>query len=73
MFQVIDGRKVFVVDFDVMPELPITWSNSSEEPYAKALGAAIATGVVVEPGMYGIEVDTDVPGVDLTYNVYTIQ
>jgi hypothetical protein len=72
MLQVIDGTQVFVVDFDTVPELPIRWANDTEKPYAMALGAAIATGVITEPGKYGIEVGNYLPDVDLTYTIHTI-
>lgn len=72
MLQVVDGIQVYVVDFETVPDLPITWANETEEPYAKALGAAIATGVITEGGKYGIEVGNYLPGVDLTYTVHNI-
>jgi hypothetical protein len=55
--QTVDGiDNVFVVDFDTMPELPITWSTAEEEPYARSLDDAIRTGKITEPGKYGIVV-----------------
>lgn len=69
MLQTVDGREVFVVDFDTMPELPITWSPGFQ-PYALALEAAIQEKLITEPGKYGIEIihtaDHD------TYNIFTI-
>ncbi len=84
MMQVIDGRKVYVVEFDTMPELPITglteyealyedmksalrgFIHKSFDPYynrrgqyAEALQSAIETGVITEPGKYGIHIDTE--------------
>jgi hypothetical protein len=83
MMQTIDGKRVYVVEFDTMPELPITGLIKEEavyesalsrargfihgffDPnfrktgvYAEALNAAIETGVITEPGKYGIHIDT---------------
>lgn len=58
MLQIVDDKEVYVVDLKTMPELPITWETPEEEPFAKALGAAILTGVITEPGKYGIETKT---------------
>lgn len=55
MLQIVDGRQVYVVDFDAMPELPIT-GVGEEIPFARALTAAIESGLISEPGKYGIEV-----------------
>lgn len=71
MLQTIQGCEVFVVDFNTMPDLPITWSTEAEKPYALALGAAISTGVITEPGKYGIHV-TDTTADPLEYTIYTI-
>lgn len=57
MLQTIEGITVYVVDFDTMPELPITGRNETEGLYAEALTAAIQTGVIREPGKYGLEVN----------------
>lgn len=57
MLQTVDGTEVFVVDLNALPKLPITWSNAEEEPYAKALDHALRTGVITEPGKYGIELE----------------
>jgi hypothetical protein len=54
MLQVVDGHEVFVVDFDELPQLPITWDKPEDEPYARCLDNAIRTGVITEPGKYGI-------------------
>lgn len=70
--QTVDGKQVFVVDFDTMPELPIRWANETEKPYAMALGSAIATGVITDPGKYGVEVTNFLPDVDLTYTIHLI-
>lgn len=37
MHQVIDGKSVYVVDFDTMPQLPITGLTEGEEAYLKTL------------------------------------
>ncbi len=60
--QNIRGVEVYVVDFNVMPTLPIT-GEGEERAYAQALTSAIASGLIAKPGKYGIE---------LTYQIYTI-
>lgn len=72
MRQMIQGYDVFVVDFETMPELPITWNadKPEEKPYALALAAAIHTGVITEPGKYGIHIPSnDEP---MLYTIFTI-
>lgn len=59
MLQTVQDRQVYVVDFDTMPPLPITWSNAEEEPYARCLDNALRTEVITEPGKYGIELQFD--------------
>ena len=78
--QNVDGKWLEIVEFDTMPELPITGLTESEAKYenllrrlsngfrncllvkptqgnyAAALTAAIETGVITEPGKYGIEI-----------------
>lgn len=87
MNQVIDGKSMYVVDFDTMPEMPITGLTETEATaelayemakglrpevaklnimrktgrYAAALNDAIKTGIITEPGKYGIYL---VPGTD---------
>jgi hypothetical protein len=57
MFQTIQGRDVFVVDLQELPQLPVNDGGSPElAPYAQALTTAIMQGVIKEPGKYGIEV-----------------
>jgi hypothetical protein len=70
MLQTVDGYFVFVVDFDTMPALPITWNNSEEEPYARALQAAIQDGVITEPGKYGIQIEHK--NQTTTYTIHSI-
>lgn len=70
MLQTIEGRTVFVVDFDTMPELPIT-GEGEEDPYARALTDAILTGQITEPGKYGIEIDAG-NSFFYRYDVYAI-
>lgn len=58
MLQSVDGHpNVYVVEFDTMPELPITWSTEEEKPYALALAHAIHNETITEPGKYGLVVD----------------
>jgi hypothetical protein len=71
MLQTINGLDVYVVDFDTLPETPITYATPEEKPYAAALGAALATGVVTEPGKYAIHVLSD--GEPLRYSIFTIK
>lgn len=76
MNQTIGGKSVYVVEFDTMPELPITGLTKGERiykrltqplgpgigtlgrgigiTYAEILTAAIETGVITEPGKYGL-------------------
>lgn len=85
MYQTIKGKTVYVVDFDTMPELPITGLTTGEKAYdvltkhpctglrydgsiAQALTSAIETGVITEPGKYGVHL---VPGT-LDYEIYKI-
>lgn len=73
MLQTVDGREVYVVDFDTMPELPITWETPEEEPYARCLTAVIEDKVITEPGKYGIEVKYDKEENEKFYSVYRIE
>ncbi len=56
MLQTVANREVFVVEFDTMPALPITWNTPEEKPYAQSLDDAIRVGTITEPGKYGIEI-----------------
>jgi hypothetical protein len=72
MFQNIDGHTVFVAVIPNNPQnlLPITdGGDRTLRPYAAALETAILTGIVREPGKYGIEID---PAAD-HFNIYAIQ
>lgn len=71
MRQTIDGYDVFVVDFDAMPMLPITWKTLEEAPYAIALETAIRDGVITEPGKYGIHIPAD--DKPQMYTIFTIK
>lgn len=71
MLQTINDIEVFVVDFDTMPTLPITWNTLEEKPYALALEDAIKTGKISEPGKYGIRITENLPH-GWIYNIYTI-
>jgi hypothetical protein len=72
MLQTVDGREVFVVEFDTMPELPITWATPEEEPYALGLARAIEQGWIAEPGKYGVEVGT-FPSGSIYTNIFKIE
>lgn len=73
MLQTVDGQdNVFVVDFDTLPALPITWTTPAEEPYAKALHRALETKMITEPGKYGIVINDD-PTAEYEYMIYTIK
>lgn len=71
MLQIVDGREVYVVEFDAIPELPITWSTPDEEPYARALHNGIEHGMITEPGKYGIYLDQEAAPTKL-YMIYKI-
>jgi hypothetical protein len=69
--QTVDGRDVYVIDFATMPELPITAGSLEDAPYAAALDDAIRTGVITEPGKYGIEIKGATDRID--YSIYAIK
>ena len=80
MFQTIGDKRLYVVDLDEMPQLPITGLTEEEtlyerlldrlvgnrygtllgrktiSPYAIALTESIKSGLITEPGKYGIEI-----------------
>jgi hypothetical protein len=68
MLRTIGHLDVFVVEFDTMPVLPITWTTEEEKPYALALARAIHEGQITEPGKYGIHVDPETK----VYNIFKI-
>lgn len=39
MLQIIEGKMVYVVEFDTMPELPIKGLTAEEEPYERLLSS----------------------------------
>lgn len=57
MLQTVDGKEVYVVDFDVLPKLPLTYATEEEKPYAIALARAIENGTISKPGKYGISIE----------------
>lgn len=70
MLQTIEGKEVYIVEFDEVPELPITGVTKEEQLYGVALARAIQTGTIAEPGKYGITIqDTDD---ELLWDVYRI-
>lgn len=74
MFQNLDGKTVFVVDFT---ERPVPFRVQAVDtpylqPYADALNQAIARGLVRESGKYGIEVNFRLLE-GLTWNIYAIK
>jgi len=70
MLQVIHGIQLYIVDFDAMPELPVT-GVGEEEPYARALTDAIETGTITEPGKYGIQIMESEDRLD--YSIWAIK
>lgn len=68
MLQNIQGINMFVVEFDTIPELPITATTDSEAIYAIALQRAIVDGTITEGGKYGITVDLNT----MTWTIYWI-
>lgn len=69
MFQVIDNKKVYVVDIpNTFLTLPIIDGGIPElKPYADALDSAIKTGIIKEHGKYAIEITP----LNM-YNIYAI-
>ena len=67
--QEVDGKEVYVVEFDEIPELPITHNTEEEQPYAVALALAIKKKEISEPGKYGIFVTED----RKNYEIYRIK
>ena len=71
MLQRVNGRLVYVVDFDTMPEMPITGSNLIERVYARVLTHAIQNGVITKPGKYGIYLSSGY-AITKKYDIYKI-
>lgn len=69
MLQTVDGRYGYVVEFDEVPALPITYQKRREEPYAMALAAAISKGLLTEPGKYMIVIVDE----GKNYEIFTIK
>jgi hypothetical protein len=57
MLQEVDGKRVYVVEFDEVPKLPIAWEKEEDKLYAIALARAIYNKTITEPGKYGINVE----------------
>lgn len=73
MLQTVDGREVFVVEFDTMPQLPIIWNTEEEKPLAEILQHAIQNEVIKEPGKYGLAIEPPIGDTSIHYSVYTIK
>lgn len=69
--QTIGDKVGYVVEFDEVPELPITYSDDKpeEEPYAMALAAAISKGWLTKPGKYMIVITDE----GKNYEIFTIK
>ncbi len=70
MLQTIQNRLVYVVEFNAMPKMPITWNTEEEKPYAIAFTSAIRSGIITAPGKYGIHLETKKD--KDTYNIFKI-
>lgn len=70
MLQKIEGKLVYVVEFDTLPDLPITWEKPEEEPYARCLQQALEQGVITDPGKYSIKLEFD--GQGKKYVIYRV-
>ena len=58
--QTIDGQLGYVVEFEELPELPVTGTNRVKMVYAEALTDAIANGVITEGGKYFITITAQI-------------
>lgn len=58
--QTIDGKLGYVVEFEELPDLPVTGTNRVEMVYAEALTDAITNGVITEGGKYFVTITTQV-------------
>jgi hypothetical protein len=70
MLQKVDGKHVYVVEFDKVPDLPIAWEKEDDKLYAIALARAIYNGTISEPGKYGISVE--IQDGDILWNAFKI-
>lgn len=66
MLKTVNGRYGYVVEFDDVPALPITYSKRNEKHYAQALAAAIHQKQITKPGKYMIVITGD------EYEIFTI-
>lgn len=66
--QFIGERFGYVVEFDELPQLPVT-GLGYERPYAEALTDAIVTGVITEGGKYFISFACGLPNNFVRYEV----
>lgn len=64
-----DVAHICVVELPTIPDFPFTWRLPGEEPYIRALNAAVQTGQIKEPGTYTIHVSEYHVKVDLEYEV----
>lgn len=60
MLQTVNGRYGYVVEFEEIPTLPITFTKRREKPYAQALAVAIHDKQITKPGKYMIVITDDV-------------
>lgn len=70
MLQKVQDKTLFIVDFDIMPELPVYGDMPGTQLYADALSMAIREQIITEPGKYGIEIDAESD--PYGFNVYKI-
>lgn len=68
MIQTVDGKEGYVVEFEEVPVLPITYEKPEEEPYAMALAAAISKKLLTEPGKYMIVITDE----GTNYEIFTL-
>lgn len=70
MFQVIDGKEVYVVELTDRPWSIHSGGDPKLAPYAMALNFALQDGIVTGPGKYAIHVDLELE--DPTWNVFRV-
>lgn len=66
MLQTVDGKYGYVVEFEDVPALPITYSKRKEKLYALALSRAIHEKQITKPGKYMIVINDD------NYEIFTL-